>query len=96
MTTSPSNLSHDAPTSPKVPARAVPPDSRTTGNTSPGLLPKEVAESIVTALDGLDFGSVEITVHNGRVVQIERHQRIRFTNEGPGGKTSHSPPRKTP
>lgn len=43
-----------------------------------GLLPREIADSIVAAFAGLEFGSIEITVHNSRVVQIERHERIRF------------------
>lgn len=33
---------------------------------------------IIDALDGLEFGAVEITVHHGRVVQIERRERLRF------------------
>jgi hypothetical protein len=45
-------------------------------------LPKELAQSIATAITGLEFGSVEITIHNSRVVQIERHERIRFQSPG--------------
>lgn len=44
-----------------------------------GLLPREVADAIVAAFAGLEFGSIEITVHNSRVVQIERYERIRFS-----------------
>ncbi|MBX3746685.1 MAG: YezD family protein [Verrucomicrobiae bacterium] len=47
-------------------------------------MPQELADSVLTALKGLEFGSVEITVHHSRIVQIERHERIRF---------SHSPGR---
>lgn len=39
------------------------------------------------ALTGLRFGSVEIVVHEGRVVQIERREKIRPgdpTTRGPG------------
>lgn len=43
-------------------------------------LPKEIVDSIAAAITGLEFGSVEITIHNSRVVQIERHERIRFTS----------------
>ena len=35
-----------------------------------------------SALDGLRYGSVEITVHNARVVQIERKERFRPEEEG--------------
>ncbi len=41
-------------------------------------LPADIADSIAQALQGLEFGSVELTVHNSRVVQIERHERIRL------------------
>ena len=38
----------------------------------------ETLESVRKALAGLSYGSIEITVHDGRVVQIERKERIRF------------------
>ena len=37
-----------------------------------------ILREIQTALHGLTFGSVEITVHNGQVVQIERKEKIRL------------------
>lgn len=37
-----------------------------------------ILREIQTALHGLRFGSVEITVHNGQVVQIERKEKIRL------------------
>ena len=42
---------------------------------------KESERAVLAALDGLRFGSVEITVHDGRIVQIERKEKIR-PNEG--------------
>ena len=33
---------------------------------------------MLRALRGLRFGSVEIVVHDGRVVQIERRERVRL------------------
>ena len=39
---------------------------------------KELAESILEALRGLRFGSVEIVVHESRVVQIVRTEKVRF------------------
>jgi hypothetical protein len=36
-----------------------------------------VLESIVAALRGVRFGSVEIIVHDGRVVQIIRTEKLR-------------------
>lgn len=37
-----------------------------------------ILREIQTALHGLKFGSVEIAVHNGQVVQIERKEKIRL------------------
>ena len=36
------------------------------------------SERILSALRGLRFGSVEITVHEGRIVQIERKEKERL------------------
>ncbi len=36
---------------------------------------------IHSALRELRFGSVEITVHNGQVVQIERKEKFRLQNQ---------------
>jgi len=38
----------------------------------------EVLDSIARALDGLRFGSVEITVHEGKVTFIERKEKVRL------------------
>ncbi|MBT2298462.1 sulfur starvation response protein OscA [Pseudomonas fluorescens] len=37
-----------------------------------------ILREIQAALNGLKFGSVEITVHNGQVVQIERKEKFRL------------------
>ncbi len=44
-------------------------------------------ERIEAALHGLRFGSVEITVHYGRIVQIERREKLRLDTPA----TSSSP-----
>lgn len=36
-----------------------------------------ILREIQAALQGLKFGSVEITMHNGQVVQIERKEKFR-------------------
>lgn len=33
---------------------------------------------IARALNGLQYGAVEIVVHNGRIVQIERREKVRL------------------
>jgi len=45
-------------------------------------------ERIETALRGLRFGSVEITVHYGRIVQIERREKLRL--DTPAARSSSS------
>ena len=47
---------------------------------------------IARALNGLQFGAVEITVHNGRIVQIERREKLRLDAPVQG----HSVPPTTP
>jgi hypothetical protein len=37
-----------------------------------------ILREIQAALNGLKFGSVEINVHNGQVVQIERKEKFRL------------------
>jgi hypothetical protein len=44
----------------------------------------QLAESILEALRGLRFGSVEVVVHEARIVQIIRTEKVRYANE-PGG-----------
>lgn len=39
---------------------------------------KGVLDNVAKALAGLRFGSVEIVVHEGKVTQIERKERIRI------------------
>ena len=37
-----------------------------------------LAETILQAIRGLKYGSLEIIVHDAKVVRIERHERIRI------------------
>jgi hypothetical protein len=38
--------------------------------------------AVVQAVHGLRFGSVEIVVHEGRVVQVETREKVRFDGAG--------------
>jgi len=49
-------------------------------NTMNGSL-REIISEIVSALNSIRYGSVEITVHNSKVVQIEKKERVRFDKE---------------
>lgn len=45
---------------------------------------QKTLDRIVRALAGLHFGSVEISVHHGRIVQIERREKLRLDEPHPG------------
>jgi len=49
-----------------------------TRNHSPAQLKTEIADQIATVLQGIRFGSVEIVIHEGKIVQIERREKLRF------------------
>lgn len=51
----------------------------TTGQAAEAVGLEETLQSLLT---GLRYGSVEITVHNARIVQIERCERFRPEEEG--------------
>ncbi len=50
-----------------------------TGNSERSAIVRRVLDEISRALAGLRFGSLEITVHDGRVTQIESKKKIRLT-----------------
>lgn len=39
---------------------------------------QEVSDEIIKSIQGIDFGEVVITVHNSKVVQIEKKVKKRF------------------
>jgi hypothetical protein len=39
---------------------------------------RKLAAEILDAIKGIKYGGVEITVHDSRVVQIDRRERFRF------------------
>ena len=41
----------------------------------------EADRQILRAIREVHYGSVEITLHNGRVVQVERREKIRLPND---------------
>jgi len=42
---------------------------------------QKIVQQVLAALKGMRFGTVQITVHNGRVTQIDKIERIRVTKE---------------
>jgi hypothetical protein len=55
---------------------------RAVDNGNPQGIPTEVLEALTRLVRELRFGSIEIVVHEGRITQIERRERLRF---GPVG-----------
>jgi hypothetical protein len=41
---------------------------------------QEITTHIASILKGIRFGSIEIVVHDGRIVQIEKHEKFRVKN----------------
>lgn len=49
-----------------------------THNTGQAAIPEDVLEEIKQQLALIQFGSLEIQIHNGQVVQIERREKKRW------------------
>lgn len=41
----------------------------------------DVETAILDAVRSLRYGSVEVTIHNAKVVQVERKEKLRFTSQ---------------
>jgi hypothetical protein len=41
---------------------------------------RDIAGQIAAALQGVRFGSIELVIHDGRVVQIEKREKIRLND----------------
>jgi hypothetical protein len=52
-------------------------------NQTPGVPDTSWESTVRRAIDHLRYGSVEVVVHDGRVVQIETRERVRFTDPRP-------------
>jgi hypothetical protein len=50
---------------------------------SVGLDSPDLVQHVLRALRGMRYGSIELTVHDGRVVQIERTEKLRFACSEP-------------
>jgi|GEM_PF-860417 len=55
------------------------PDTDLVGNYEPRT--EQELTHVVSALRGVRYGSVEITIHDSRIVQIERREKLRFERE---------------
>jgi hypothetical protein len=51
-------------------------------------LPTEIEQEILRAIARIDFGSIEVVVHDGKVVQIECREKIRVVRDESGRKNA--------
>jgi hypothetical protein len=61
------------------------PTRRSAGGGGATDLPPEVAEQILRAVRHVKYGSVEVVIHDARVVQVERREKIRVSPAKPPG-----------
>ena len=47
-------------------------------------LSPEIEQEILRAIARIDYGSIEVVVHDGKVVQIECREKIRVVRDEPG------------
>ena len=47
-------------------------------------LSPEIEQEILRTIARIDFGSIEVVVHDGKVVQIECREKIRIVRDEPG------------
>ena len=45
------------------------------------LLPPALLRELRQALRSIRYGAIELVIHDGRVVQLERREKVRFDNE---------------
>jgi hypothetical protein len=50
------------------------------GNDQPAL-PPALARELLEALRSIRYGAIELVIHDGRVVQLERREKVRFDPE---------------
>jgi hypothetical protein len=56
--------------------------NKTTGRVGEAVAPRTSSdEEILKAVRNVKFGSVEITIHDSKVVQVERREKIRFQDQ---------------
>jgi hypothetical protein len=46
----------------------------------------DIAQEIMRAVDSIEYGSVEIIIHDGKVVQIECREKFRVNQNGSSGR----------
>lgn len=52
-----------------------------TGQEDSAPLPPELLQELRQALGSIRYGTIELVIHDGRVVQLERREKVRFEAE---------------
>jgi hypothetical protein len=52
-----------------------------TGPDDPLPLPQALLQELRQALQSIRYGAIQLVIHDGRVVQLERHEKVRFDAE---------------
>jgi hypothetical protein len=45
---------------------------------------RKIEQEVLQAIRGISFGSVEVVIHNAKIVQILRKEKVRFQKDGAG------------
>ncbi|MDP1559283.1 MAG: YezD family protein [Nitrosomonas sp.] len=53
-------------------------------------VPTDIAQEILRVVASIEYGSVEVVIHEGKVMQIECREKIRVSQTGLGRKASKS------
>jgi hypothetical protein len=58
-----------------------------TGGSEPTSLPSGLLHELIMALRSIRYGAIELVIHDGRVVQLEKREKVRLQTEvtQPGG-----------
>jgi hypothetical protein len=48
------------------------------GDTGEGKIPLDIQQEILRAITGIEYGSVEVVIHDAKVIQIEVRRKRRF------------------
>jgi hypothetical protein len=49
-------------------------------------IPVEIRQQILRAIASIEYGSVEVTLHDGKVMQIESREKIRVNHKEPAAR----------
>ncbi len=49
-------------------------------------LPPALARELAIALRSIRYGTIELVIHEGRVVQLERREKVRFEQDDRNGR----------